>query len=689
MTEGRVRASASVQLHAHAAIGGAAVGAVFGNRLVARVGDVIDAAVDRQAIPDRQFGADAGQRIAVDAHAAAVAVTVEAVADDLHGATDTQTEGQAIVDDERRGFLGPAQQIGAEGGAGRAVFRIDVRHVGRHGQRVDGAQADRELHALGMGALDVVVDAERAVDADRTAGVLLGARAAAEADLVARVAVEIGRRDAGATVEQRLFDAGIPVARGFRIEACVPVRAVQLVQGRRLEALAIARPQRRAGAQRQRGVGAESGVIAERLMVVVADAAGQGQCVERLHDRFAIDAGDADRAAQRRVAVAAVFMLDAGDDADLIDRLIIALIFVAFRAAAERRRGGAGLGIGVAVDVGDGEGDAVAERAEVRVQAGIAVQFVRGREAGVVGKDVVGRRIAVGLRLAVGPIAAQVEANAVGEVDAQAAGRAVLAIAVALGAVGRGRDAVAAQIAAGQCARDRAAATRDAALRVKAVGIAIFGAGARLQPLGRFFAAAGRRGIVDAHAVDHDQSLLRLCAAQAHAGEAAQAAIARHGDAGGGRQQIGDRHGLAAIDLVAGDDGHGLADFGSGLGDAAGRASTATDGQRKRIGEQSLGTPLMTARDGSRAAAFLTARDHSRTADVARIEGVPSSARHTPSARRIDGERQVSWLPGRRLCPRLPRSVADPVARWGPACRSQLRGQRRIRASRCASRLPF
>ena len=142
-----MRASASVQLHAHAAIGGAAVGAVFGNRLVARVGDVIDAAVDRQAIPDRQFGADAGQRIAVDAHAAAVAVTVEAVADDLHGATDTQTEGQAIVDDERRGFLGPAQQIGAEGGAGRAVFRIDVRHVGRHGQRVDGAQADRERHA--------------------------------------------------------------------------------------------------------------------------------------------------------------------------------------------------------------------------------------------------------------------------------------------------------------------------------------------------------------------------------------------------------------------------------------------------------------------------------------------------------------------------------------------------------------
>ena len=326
-------------------------------------------------------------------------------------------------------------------------------------------------------------------------------------------------------------------------------------------------------------------------------------------------------------------MLDAGNDADLIDRLVIALIFVAFRAAAERRRRGAGLGIGVAVDVGDGEGDAVAERAEVRVQAGIAVQLVRGREAGVVGEDIVRRRIAVGLRLAVSPIAAQVEADAVGEIDAQAAGRAILAIAVTLGAVGRGRDAVAAQIAAGQRARDRPAAARDAALRVEAVGIAIFGAGARLQPLGRFFgddvddaadrlaapgdrigaaqhfdaldagrqqigeieAAAGRGGIVDAYAVDHDQRLLRLGAAQAHAGEAAQAAVARHGDAGGGGQEVGDRHGLAAIDLVAGDDGDGLADFGgrlrhAGRGDddvvAVGRIGSRRDLRGGGRGEQ-------------------------------------------------------------------------------------------------------
>ena len=43
-------------------------------------------------------------------------------------------------------------------------------------------------------------------------------------------------------------------------------------------------------------------------------------------------------------------------------------------------------------------------------------------------------------------------------------------------------------------------------------------------------------------------------------------------------------------------------------------------------------------------------------------EGAPSSARHTPSARRIDRGGQVSWLPGQSRSPRLPSS--KPVAYW-------------------------
>src|SRR3546814_18178554 len=69
---------------------------------------------------------------------------------------------------------------------------------------------------------------------------------------------------------------------------------------------------------------------------------------------------------------AAVLMLGAGDDAELIEDTVIALILVAFGAAAADE-GGCGVGIGrviVAVDVGDRDRPAVAEPADIRVDHG-------------------------------------------------------------------------------------------------------------------------------------------------------------------------------------------------------------------------------------------------------------------------------------------------------------------------------
>src|SRR3546814_11232939 len=73
-----------------------------------------------------------------------------------------------------------------------------------------------------------------------------------------------------------------------------------------------------------------------------------------------------------------VLMLGAGDDAELIEDTVIALILVAFGAAAADE-GGSGVGIGrviVAVDVGDRDRPAVAEPADIRVDHGIAVELL-------------------------------------------------------------------------------------------------------------------------------------------------------------------------------------------------------------------------------------------------------------------------------------------------------------------------
>src|SRR3546814_3366552 len=94
-----------------------------------------------------------------------------------------------------------------------------------------------------------------------------------------------------------------------------------------------------------------------------------------------MDACGAVRRGCGAVVEAAVLMLGAGDDAELIEDTVIALILVAFGAAAADE-GGCGVGIGrviVAVDVGDRDRPAVAEPADIRVDPGIAVEFLRRR----------------------------------------------------------------------------------------------------------------------------------------------------------------------------------------------------------------------------------------------------------------------------------------------------------------------
>src|SRR3546814_17975734 len=96
-----------------------------------------------------------------------------------------------------------------------------------------------------------------------------------------------------------------------------------------------------------------------------------------------MDACGAVRRGCGAVVEAAVLMLGAGDDAELIEDTVIALILVAFGAAAADE-GGCGVGIGrviVAVDVGDRDRPAVAEPADMRVDPGIPVAFRIGRGA--------------------------------------------------------------------------------------------------------------------------------------------------------------------------------------------------------------------------------------------------------------------------------------------------------------------
>ena len=77
-------------------------------------------------------------------------------------------------------------------------------------------------------------------------------------------------------------------------------------------------------------------------------------------------------------------------------------------------------------------------------------------------------------------------------------------------------------------------------------------------------------GVIGLDAVDEDERVVALGAADAHLREIAEAAAAADGDAGEAAQGLGGVSHLLGAQLLAGDDGHGIAD-GVG-GNAANRA---------------------------------------------------------------------------------------------------------------------
>src|SRR3569623_3675222 len=148
-------------LQAFAAIGGAAERAIGGDGLVAFVEQVIDPAIDGEMLADRHFRAHAGQHIPVEPHG--VPRIVEAVADMADRAAERQAERQLVVERDIDRLARRASEVLAEIGPHGAVLGVYVAVVGGEGQRVARAQGEFGLAALGTGAGDIVIGAERAV----------------------------------------------------------------------------------------------------------------------------------------------------------------------------------------------------------------------------------------------------------------------------------------------------------------------------------------------------------------------------------------------------------------------------------------------------------------------------------------------------------------------------------------------
>ena len=427
-----------------------------------------------------------------------------------------------------------------------------------------------------------------------------------------RVAVEPRRARHQPVADQPLLDSKIIAFRRFGLEGRIAiVRCVKLIERRRLEAFGIACAQRRARLQPQRGIGAEADMAAIDIMIVVAHAGAQRQRLHRIDDRLAIFARHPGREMVAAVEHPAVLMLDPGDQPHDAQR-IIALIFIAFGAAAveeDRHIAHARIEI-VAIDVGDRHRDAVAEPSigEIGMNAGIAIGFLRLGIFAIVGEHVIGRRIAVEIDPAMGVIAAQIEPDPRRQRNIQPPGAADLIVAIALGALVIGGDAVGRQPPRGQRAVDAIVSARDSAAAIggaerpafelrmaleavgRLLGHDIDNAADRLtaprhrigsaqhldaldragEQIGEIEPARRRRGIVDPHPVDQHQRLRRFGAADVQAGQRAEPAAARYGNARRGRQQIRKRHRLALLDRVAIDHGDRLADIAGILRHAGG-----------------------------------------------------------------------------------------------------------------------
>src|SRR3546814_10978042 len=131
---------ASIEPHPHPAISRAADRAIAEHRLVAFVEQVLDPAVKREALADRQLGAHARQHVTVEP--GDIAGIVVAVANDANRATEAEREREAIIGREVHRLSRAAGEIVAEIGArgavacpGIGVIRSEERRVGKEGGR--------------------------------------------------------------------------------------------------------------------------------------------------------------------------------------------------------------------------------------------------------------------------------------------------------------------------------------------------------------------------------------------------------------------------------------------------------------------------------------------------------------------------------------------------------------------------
>src|SRR3546814_4192345 len=103
--------------------------------ILAFVEQVLDPAVKREALADRQLGAHARQHVTVEP--GDIAGIVVAVANDANRATEAEREREAIIGREVHRLSRAAGEIVAEIGARGAVACPGIGIIGADGERID------------------------------------------------------------------------------------------------------------------------------------------------------------------------------------------------------------------------------------------------------------------------------------------------------------------------------------------------------------------------------------------------------------------------------------------------------------------------------------------------------------------------------------------------------------------------
>ncbi len=265
-----------------------------------------------------------------------------------------------------------------------------------------------------------------------------------------------------------------------------------------------------------------------------------------------------------------------------------------------------------AVRVGVGVADAVAEPAvqQVEVQSGVGDQLLGLAVFAAVAVE------GVEIVAAAGPDRAQVQGHRVRHLDVQAAGQAGVGVAVILGPLGEGREAVGVVAAGRQTPAQALVSAADPAAEIGRAARAGLGVEAALQGFGRFGrddidhaadglaapqgrlgaaqhldtrrvadqqvaeveTALGRGRVVQLDPVDQNDGVLALGAANVDARRGADAAVASEADTRRLGQKLDHGRGLARLDGGLGQDSDRGADALDRLGRAVGGDDHVLDG---------------------------------------------------------------------------------------------------------------